>query len=179
MTSHNQPASGTEGSVPGATRAPHASTLAAFQTLLSAMASLNQANAEAAASAASAPSAGLSTTAGPATASTVPPPPPPPAPAAPAAPTGFRNHGPWVADALYLVVPAQHLQAVPEAFSFEVVLWYCITRGKWVGVTRSNSLALGAVVGVSGSHMKSYKTQALALAAFNQSLNFRDVAILD
>ncbi|KAJ7843430.1 hypothetical protein B0H14DRAFT_2585745 [Mycena olivaceomarginata] len=40
---------------------------------------------------------------------------------------GFQTRGPWVAD------------PVPEGFE---PLWYCITRGKHVGVTIHNSLAM-------------------------------------
>ncbi|KAK7000236.1 hypothetical protein R3P38DRAFT_3219122 [Favolaschia claudopus] len=170
MTSHNSPTSGTESSVPGATQ-PSSATLAAFQTMLSAVASLNQANASAAAAAAAATAMNAAATPSPVV--------PTAAVATPAAaPAGFRTQAPWIADALYRVVPGGPLQAIPEAFSLELVVWYSITKGKWVGVTRSNSLAVGAVAGVSGSQMRSHKSQALALAAFNQSLTFQEIQIL-
>jgi hypothetical protein len=42
----------------------------------------------------------------------------------------------------------------------------------------NNALAMAAVVGVSRSAMKSYKTQALALAAFNEMLTYNLVQVL-
>ncbi|KAJ7930225.1 hypothetical protein B0H13DRAFT_2309928 [Mycena leptocephala] len=50
--------------------------------------------------------------------------------------------------------------------------WYAITRGLYVGITLSNALAVSAVVGVCGSSMKGYTTQAFALAAFNELLAY-------
>ncbi|KAJ7805455.1 hypothetical protein B0H14DRAFT_3485131 [Mycena olivaceomarginata] len=97
------------------------------------------------------------------------------------APPGFQNQGPWVAGALYLVVPSGPLAAVPEAEPAEGEApppWYCITRGKHVGVMLNNSLALAAVVGVSRSAMKSHKTQELAVAAFNEMLVYNLVHVL-
>ncbi|KAJ7687067.1 hypothetical protein B0H14DRAFT_3176746, partial [Mycena olivaceomarginata] len=107
---------------------------------------------------------------------------PPVATAAPVVPlpAGFQTQGPWVAGALYLVVPAGPLAPVPEeaAAEGEAPLWYCITRGRHIGVTLHNSLALAAVVGVSRSSMKSYKTQALAVSAFNDMLTYNLIQVL-
>ncbi|KAJ7687790.1 hypothetical protein B0H16DRAFT_1221796, partial [Mycena metata] len=50
--------------------------------------------------------------------------------------------------------------------------WYSISKGTFIGVTLSNHMALAATVGISGSHMKGYRTQALALAAFNEMQQF-------
>lgn len=111
---------------------------------------------------------------------------PAPAPAAaatsvPVPPTIFHTTGPWVAGALYVVVPSAPLLAIPEetpAFGDSSPLWYCITRGHFVGCTLSNSLALNATLKVSGSAMKSYKSQALALAAFNDSLGYQMITVI-
>jgi hypothetical protein len=95
-------------------------------------------------------------------------------------PAGFQTQGPWVAGALYLVVPAGLLAPVPEeaAAEGEAPLWYCITRGKHIGVALHNTLALAAVVGVSRSSMKSYKTQALAVSVFNDMLTYNLIQVL-
>ncbi|KAJ7169365.1 hypothetical protein C8R43DRAFT_945304 [Mycena crocata] len=108
-----------------------------------------------------------------------------PAPASPnataaatpaAAPTGFLTHGPWLVGGLYIVVPTSPLMAIVEEDA-EDKLWYCITQGKFVGVTTSNTLALRAVSRVSGSSMAGHKTQALAVQEFNQMLGYSMVAI--
>ncbi|KAJ7747898.1 hypothetical protein DFH07DRAFT_962317 [Mycena maculata] len=81
---------------------------------------------------------------------------------------------------LYLVVPTAPLMIVhedPVADGADGPLWYCITKGTYVGVHTSHALALTAVQGVGSSAMKSYKTQALAVAAFNEMLAYRMVAI--
>lgn len=85
-----------------------------------------------------------------------------------------------MAGALYLVVPTGPLVAVaePPIAEGEEPLWYCVTRSKHVGLTINNALAMAAVVGVSRSSMKSYKTQALALAAFNEMLTYNLVQVL-
>ncbi|KAJ6468696.1 hypothetical protein C8R47DRAFT_1078275 [Mycena vitilis] len=107
---------------------------------------------------------------------------PTPAPAPAPAPAGFHTTGPWVAGALYVVVPAAPLMPIVETNIVpdgeEGPKWYAITRGHYIGVTLSNPLALNAVVGVSYSAMKGYKTQALALAAFNEMLRYNLVAVV-
>ncbi|KAJ7836826.1 hypothetical protein B0H13DRAFT_1912885 [Mycena leptocephala] len=92
---------------------------------------------------------------------------------------GFRTRGPWVAGALYTVVPTGPLLAIAEDeyTDEEGPTWYAITRGLYVGVTLSNALAVNAVVRVSGSNMRSFATQALALAAFNKLLGYNMIAI--
>ncbi|KAJ7435120.1 hypothetical protein B0H11DRAFT_2257619 [Mycena galericulata] len=72
----------------------------------------------------------------------------------------------------YVVIPPAPLLPIAEP------IWYCITKGRYVGVTLNNALALAAVVGVSGGNMKGYKTQALALAAFNELLQYHMVAVI-
>ncbi|KAJ7796344.1 hypothetical protein B0H14DRAFT_3494899 [Mycena olivaceomarginata] len=56
-------------------------------------------------------------------------------------------------------------------------LWYCILKGKFVGVTQNHPLAIDTVLGVSNNSMRSYKTQALALAAFNSALTLSIVEV--
>jgi hypothetical protein len=84
-----------------------------------------------------------------------------------------------VAGALYKVVPTGPLIAVAEDETVEEhPLWYCITKGLYVGITLNNALALGAVSGVSRCAMKSFKSQVQALASFNELLGYGMVAIL-
>ncbi|KAJ7742484.1 hypothetical protein DFH07DRAFT_777719 [Mycena maculata] len=95
--------------------------------------------------------------------------------------TGFQTSGPWIAGNLYVVVPTSHLLPVAEAPIAEgedSPLWYSITKGRYIGLTLSHALALSSVVGASGSHMKSYKTQIQALDVFNESLDYRLVAVI-
>ncbi|KAJ7205084.1 hypothetical protein C8J57DRAFT_1259101 [Mycena rebaudengoi] len=56
-------------------------------------------------------------------------------------------------------------------------LWYCITKGTYVGITTINALAISAVSGVSSSSMVSHKTQAAAVASFNLLLGLGLVQI--
>ncbi|KAJ7867028.1 hypothetical protein B0H13DRAFT_2352116 [Mycena leptocephala] len=103
-----------------------------------------------------------------------------PAPAALETPI-FRTTGPWVAGALYIVVPTSTMAAIVEEappFGDPTPVWYCITKGRFIGITLSNALALSATVGVSGFAMKGYKMQAIAVGVFNQMLGYRMVAIL-
>ncbi|KAJ7149501.1 hypothetical protein C8R43DRAFT_1128494 [Mycena crocata] len=98
-----------------------------------------------------------------------------PAPAATvAAPVGFRTSGPWIAGALYVVVPSGPLLPIaePDYGEDDGPTWYCITKGTFVGVTLSNALASMATVSIRASNMKGYKTQSLALAAFNDALQY-------
>ncbi|KAJ7172869.1 hypothetical protein C8R43DRAFT_1119702 [Mycena crocata] len=95
------------------------------------------------------------------------PPAPVPAPA-------FLTRGPWVAGAVYLVVPTGPLQHIHEDPA-STELWYCITKGRYVGVILSHALAVAAVTGIGAGTMKSYKTQTLAVAAFNEMLQYRMV----
>ncbi|KAJ7675301.1 hypothetical protein B0H17DRAFT_1207810 [Mycena rosella] len=68
--------------------------------------------------------------------------------------------------------------AVAPTPTEDAPLWYAITRGHYVGVTLSNALALGAVSGVSSSSMKSYRSQMLAVAAFNEMLQYCMVVVI-
>ncbi|KAJ6544603.1 hypothetical protein DFH09DRAFT_1321806 [Mycena vulgaris] len=93
---------------------------------------------------------------------------------------GFLTRGPWVVGSLYQVVPTGPLIAIAEEATVvdEDRYWYCITRGRYVGVTLAHTLAVGAVSGVSRGSMKAYKTQALAVAAFNDMFAYNMIAIL-
>jgi hypothetical protein len=88
----------------------------------------------------------------------------PPAAPLPAVP---QSTGPWEAGVIYSVVPPHALAAIAED---NEELWYGILKGKFVGVMQNHPLALTAVVGVSNNSMRRYKTQALALDAFNVAL---------
>ncbi|KAJ7477127.1 hypothetical protein B0H11DRAFT_2234604 [Mycena galericulata] len=156
------PAAGT-GSVPAAALPQSTDNVVALQYLSAAMASLSQA------SPAPAPSTTVAA----------------PAPAAPVvaapAPAGFLTQGPWVAGGLYVVVPSSSLLPIaeaPPANEDDAPTWYCITKGRYVGVTLSNSLAVASIVNISGGTMKGYKTQALALQAFNDLLQYRMVSVV-
>ncbi|KAK6974552.1 hypothetical protein R3P38DRAFT_2811921 [Favolaschia claudopus] len=108
-----------------------------------------------------------------------------PAPMVTAAPAPgalvFRTSAPWIAGFVYIVIPLANLSAVAEpAYENEEdsPTWYCITRGKYVGVIMNHTLAHGAVAGVSGNRWKSHKTQALALQDFNDALTCGLVAVV-
>ncbi|KAJ7511169.1 hypothetical protein B0H11DRAFT_2215006 [Mycena galericulata] len=97
------------------------------------------------------------------------------------APGGFLTKGPWIAGSLFVVVPQGPMLPVAEdplPAETEGPYWYSITKGRYVGVTRSNALALASVTGISAGSMKAYKTQALALAAFNEMLQYHMVVVV-
>ncbi|KAJ7766367.1 hypothetical protein DFH07DRAFT_955418 [Mycena maculata] len=148
---------------------PAAAKAAALQLLVSALATLTEAHFPATVNAPAA------TTAAPAGAVDTTP------PAVPTGTGGFHTRSPWIAGALYIVVPAAPLQLIaepPRQEGDEGDLWYAITKGTYVGVHQSQGLALAAVSGVSSSSMRSYKTQALAVAAFNEMLGYNMVSIV-
>ncbi|KAK7043465.1 hypothetical protein R3P38DRAFT_3177874 [Favolaschia claudopus] len=99
-------------------------------------------------------------------------------PAIPAQPL-LRTTGPWIVGSLYIVVPPQHLAAIPEnqQTDEDTPVWYCISKGRYVGVTLIHAVALAAILGVSGGSMRSYKTQVKALEAFNNALDFHSVTV--
>jgi hypothetical protein len=84
--------------------------------------------------------------------------------------------GPWEAGSIFSVVPPQPLASILVPAGDEE-LWYCILKGKFVGVTQNHPLAIDAVLGVSNNSMRSYKTQALALVAFNSALTLSIVEV--
>ncbi|KAJ7661880.1 hypothetical protein DFH06DRAFT_1325203 [Mycena polygramma] len=155
--------------VPAAT-SPAPDNAAALQHLSAAIASLSQASAHSTVTVGSAVAAAPDAAAPDAA-----------APAAAPAAVGFHSKGPWVAGNLYVVVPTGPMlpTAEDEITDGEAApTWYCITKGTYIGLTVSNPLAVNAVSGVSSSGMKGYKSQALALAAFNELLGYRMVAVV-
>ncbi|KAJ7492945.1 hypothetical protein B0H11DRAFT_1911389 [Mycena galericulata] len=166
-------------SVPAATSTPEQrrsdSNVATLQLLSAAIATLAQ-ESQGAHPASNAIASQPSPVEAPVAAPVPPPGPPPPG----NSPVGFQTHGPWVAGVLYIVVPAGPLLLITEDAPVEgedPPIWYSMTKGTYVGVHRSQALALAAVQGVSHSTMKGYKTQALAVAAFNEMLQYHMVAI--
>ncbi|KAJ7469738.1 hypothetical protein B0H11DRAFT_2238183 [Mycena galericulata] len=179
MTSFTPAAAGTD-SVPAAVSPGQSSdaNVAALQLLSAAMASLTQTSKPAAAPAPAAEPAPVPVAAA-VTSTPAPDPPAAPAPTAPA-PGGFLTRGPWISGSLFVVVPQGPMLPVaedPVVDAAEGPYWYAITKGRYVGVTLSNALALASVTGISGGSMKAYKTQALALAAFNEMLQYHMVAV--
>ncbi|KAJ6518241.1 hypothetical protein C8R47DRAFT_1205305 [Mycena vitilis] len=171
MTANNQPTSGTVSSVPGGggIQPPSPAQAAALQTMWAAMTALSQGH----------PAPSSPDVAAPATPDGSAPADAPPAAGAPSlrpAPTAFRSSAPWVAGALYHVVPAAALVSIPE--DGDETDWYAIYRGLYVGITLNNALATAAVVGVSGSSMKGHKTQDRALAAFNEMLLYHQIVVI-
>ncbi|KAK7030003.1 hypothetical protein R3P38DRAFT_3513893 [Favolaschia claudopus] len=103
------------------------------------------------------------------------------APAAPAvaAPTFVRTTPPWEVGGFFGNIPPQPLTAIPDPpHAGDDSVWYCIYQGKFVGVTLSHGAALSATVGVRGGRMRSYKTQLLALHAFNDALASHGIAVV-
>lgn len=94
-------------------------------------------------------------------------------PSSPAPPTS-----PWVAGAVYHVVPPTPLGLTTFGENEPEGPWYSITRGLHVGVTINNAIAVGAISGVSRGAMSKHKTQPQAVAAFNEALTFGLVAVL-
>ncbi|KAJ7041935.1 hypothetical protein C8F04DRAFT_1176592 [Mycena alexandri] len=96
-----------------------------------------------------------------------------PAPATPPA-TFIRLTGPWIAGSLFGIVPAGPLAAVPDNND----KWSAITRGKYVGLTKNNAIALNAVVGVPSALQDRFGTQAEALDHFNTALAAQAVVVI-
>ncbi|KAK6985137.1 hypothetical protein R3P38DRAFT_3230797 [Favolaschia claudopus] len=204
MTDFSLTASGTDHSAPAVdTAAPanvDANTAAAFQTVLNALRTfdLTSADSETVAAFQTVLDAMTSfgqvpvATATPASATTATPPvATPPAPAAasttvilrqaaPALPV-LRTTGPWNVGFLFIVVPPQHLTAIPDPplpAGEEFQYWYCISKGRFVGITLSHGFAMAGTLGVSGAQLKAYRSQIQALDAFNQYLDFHMVTVV-
>ncbi|KAJ7479911.1 hypothetical protein FB451DRAFT_1395474 [Mycena latifolia] len=141
-------------SVPGPMASPAHSVFSPFRLLSSAAALVGLSSGPALPAPATLPAAALQA-------------PAPMLPAPPAPSVVLQSTGPWVAGTLYSVVPPQDLVTIP---GHDDELWYTILRGKYIGVVQDHTLALDAMVGISNNAMKSYKTQALAVAAFNAGL---------
>ncbi|KAJ7430884.1 hypothetical protein B0H11DRAFT_2262785 [Mycena galericulata] len=97
-----------------------------------------------------------------------------PAPAAPLVGSLIRNSGPWIAGQIFNVVPPQPLAAIPDNGE----RWYAITRGKYVGLTKSSAVSINAVSGVPGSLTEKLSNQSDAIALFNQALAQNVVAVI-
>jgi viroplasmin and RNaseH domain-containing protein len=67
------------------------------------------------------------------------------------------------------LVPTSYVTQGPSPDNGE--LWYAVLKGKSVGLTQNNAVALHAVVGVSNNQMKSFKSLKKALFAFNHALD--------
>ncbi|KAJ7780804.1 hypothetical protein DFH07DRAFT_765293 [Mycena maculata] len=176
MTAHTPTAPGTEmSSVPGAaplTGSDNARAVAALQ-FFNALTALSQGSSAAPTVKHTDDALDVDTAPAASVAEDQPPSPPPRA--------GFQTRGPWIAGNLYIVVPTSHLLPIakdPVAEGEDSPLWYAITKGRYIGVTLSNPLALASVVGASGSHMRAYKTQSQALDVFNESLDYRMLAVI-
>ncbi|KAJ7654565.1 hypothetical protein DFH06DRAFT_1329829 [Mycena polygramma] len=87
---------------------------------------------------------------------------------APVMQNGLQMSAPWVAGALYGVVPEGPLALVPDRGE----KWYAITKGKYIGVTNSGAVADHAVTSVSHSLRVCYDSQSEAVRAFNDALAF-------
>ncbi|KAK7020077.1 hypothetical protein R3P38DRAFT_3198679 [Favolaschia claudopus] len=93
----------------------------------------------------------------------------------------LRTSGPWIVGSLYIVIPPQHLSAIPDPplpAGEDFQYWYCISKGTFVGITLDHGLASLGTVGVSGATWKAHKSQAQALQAFNQYLDFHMVSVV-
>ncbi|KAJ7126220.1 hypothetical protein C8R44DRAFT_734106 [Mycena epipterygia] len=171
MTNFTSASSATESvAVATPSQGSDGNTVAAIQALAAAVASLQQVSQSRSLAAQPVPPAAVASPANPAPAALI--------AVAPATAPGFLTRGPWVSNSLYQVIPTGHLTLIAEAPGEDMPLWYCITAGRYVGVTLSHALASGAVVGVSRCAMKSYKTQVLAVESFNQLLDYNMVAVI-
>ncbi|KAJ7035429.1 hypothetical protein C8F04DRAFT_1258981 [Mycena alexandri] len=92
--------------------------------------------------------------------------PPQPSPAPTSASQGLQYSGPWIAGAIYGVVPDGPLQVIPDNGE----RWYAITKGRYIGCTNSTLLADGAVTHVSRALRVGYNSQRDTVSAFNQAL---------
>ncbi|KAJ7429656.1 hypothetical protein B0H11DRAFT_2265142 [Mycena galericulata] len=99
--------------------------------------------------------------------------------AAPAGPAGqppsasvadptLEQPAPYVAGILYAEIPTSYLPSDGVVDNGQG--WYAVFKGRKVGITQNNAVALEAVVGVSNNAMRSFKTFAAAHTAFNDAL---------
>ncbi|KAJ7808838.1 hypothetical protein B0H13DRAFT_1928249 [Mycena leptocephala] len=86
------------------------------------------------------------------------------------------ENGPFLANQVFSATPAQPLAAIEEEVAAPE--WYCITRGRFVGVGNQYALADAAITGVSHSARKAFTTQGLALDAFNAALVWGGVQVV-
>ncbi|KAJ7733216.1 hypothetical protein DFH07DRAFT_968062 [Mycena maculata] len=88
----------------------------------------------------------------------------------------LRTEGPYLANEVYSVIPAEPLGPIEEADAAPE--WYAITRGRFVGVVDQFALSAVAISGVAHAARKAYTTQRLALDAFNQALTWGGVQVV-
>ncbi|KAJ7841669.1 hypothetical protein B0H13DRAFT_2365580 [Mycena leptocephala] len=88
----------------------------------------------------------------------------------------LRHTGPWTANELYSVPPTGPLSPVQEITPAPE--WYCVTRGRFVGVMDQYAQAHYAIRGVSNAAHKSYTSQAFALDAFNKVVGWGGVEVV-
>ncbi|KAJ7493729.1 hypothetical protein FB451DRAFT_1164600 [Mycena latifolia] len=78
----------------------------------------------------------------------------------------LRWTGPWSANVIYSVAPTGPLAPIEEPIPAPE--WYCITRGRFLGVIDQYAMAHFGIRNVSNAAHKSYTTQVYALEAFNK-----------
>ncbi|KAJ7038542.1 hypothetical protein C8F04DRAFT_1179560 [Mycena alexandri] len=100
--------------------------------------------------------------------------PPQPSPVTTLASQGLQFTGPWIAGAVYGVVPGGPLTMIPDNGE----RWYAIARGRYLSVTNSATIADGAVTRVSHGLRISYNSQQDAVNAFNQALALPEMELV-
>ncbi|KAJ7680842.1 hypothetical protein DFH06DRAFT_1315574 [Mycena polygramma] len=85
----------------------------------------------------------------------------------PSPPIQTHACAPWTAGRMFSIVPPCALEATDEEADEQ---WYCITKGRFIGVTNVHGLEQAAIIRVSGAAHKGYPTQAAAPRAFNLAL---------
>ncbi|KAJ7078636.1 hypothetical protein C8R43DRAFT_1143375 [Mycena crocata] len=88
----------------------------------------------------------------------------------------LRTEGPYLANEVFSTPPTQPLAAVDEPIPAPE--WYCITRGRFVGVVNQYALSGAAISGVAHGERKTYTTQNQALDAFNAALLWGGVVVV-
>ncbi|KAJ7813181.1 hypothetical protein B0H13DRAFT_2382731 [Mycena leptocephala] len=88
----------------------------------------------------------------------------------------LRHTGPWEANQLYSVPPTGPLSPVEEITPAPE--WYCVTRGRFVGVMDQYAQAHYAIRSISNAAHKSYTSQAFALNAFNKVVGWGGVEVV-
>ncbi|KAJ7062447.1 hypothetical protein B0H15DRAFT_807883 [Mycena belliarum] len=88
----------------------------------------------------------------------------------------LRWTGPWTANVIYSVAPTGPLAPVEEPSPAPE--WYCIFRGRFVGVIDQFAVAHFGIRNVSNAAQKSYSTQAHALEAFNKVVEWGGIEVV-
>ncbi|KAJ7161444.1 hypothetical protein C8R43DRAFT_1123889 [Mycena crocata] len=87
----------------------------------------------------------------------------------------LRSSGPWSANVLYSVAPTGPLAPIDEAEPAPE--WYCVSRGRFVGVMNQYAQAHWAIRSISNAAHKAYTTQDLALQAFNAIVGWGGIEV--